>query len=225
VKRGTRHDTTRGTTDGTTDGTQRGMEPRMADGTREQLIECALRLFYRDGFRNVGLDVILAAVGISKTAFYKHFESKDALMLAALEAQHERLETTLRDMLRKQAGRAAKDQLRALFDVVEQIADSEDFQGCIFINVALEVPRPHDPAHRAAARNKQAIGDLVHEIAERAGAAAPELLAQELCMIMDGAYTGHMILRDTATMHTARRLAERAITAHLGEAAWPPRAD
>ncbi|MHC5210671.1 MAG: TetR/AcrR family transcriptional regulator [Planctomycetota bacterium] len=197
----------------------------MAGDTRGQLIDCALRLFYREGFRNVGLDAVLAEVGIGKTAFYKHFESKDALMLAALEAQHARLEATLREMLRKEGGRAARDQLRAMFDVVEQIADSEDFQGCIFINVAMEFPRAHDPAHQAAVRNKQAVEDLVHEIAERAGAAAPELLAKELCMIMDGAYVGHMLERDAEKMHTARRLAERAIAAHLGETAAPPPGD
>jgi hypothetical protein len=85
----------------------------------------------------------------------------------------------------------------------------------------MEFSQPHDPAHKAAARNKQAVEDLVHEIAERAGAAAPELLAQELCMIMDGAYTGHMIARAPEKMHTARRLAERALAAHLGAPAGP----
>jgi AcrR family transcriptional regulator len=94
-------------------GGRRETESDMPGDTRGQLIDCALRLFYRDGFRNVGLDRILAEVELSKPAFYKHFESKDHLMLAALEAQHGRLESTPRDMLRREAGRAARDQLRA----------------------------------------------------------------------------------------------------------------
>ena len=57
----------------------------MPSTTRQRLIEAAARRFYRDGFRNVGIDQVLADVGISKTAFYKHFESKDDLMLAVLE--------------------------------------------------------------------------------------------------------------------------------------------
>jgi AcrR family transcriptional regulator len=52
---------------------------------RLRLIEAAVRRFYRDGFRSVGIDQVYSDVGISKTAFYKHFESKDDLMLAALE--------------------------------------------------------------------------------------------------------------------------------------------
>ena len=187
----------------------------MPTDTRRQLTDCALRLFYRDGFRNVGLDQVLAQVGISKTAFYKHFESKDQLMLAALEEQNGRLEQAFRERVRREGGRAARDQLRALFDVVEQLADSDEFQGCIFINAAIEFPRRHEPAHVAAARSKQAIEDLVVEIAERAGAAAPLLLARELCLIMDGAYVGRQIGANPDTLHTARRLAERAISAHL----------
>ena len=65
--------------------------PRVSDS-----IEAAGRRFYRDGFRMVGLDQILAEVGISKTAFYKHFESKDDLMLAALEDHDREMQETFR---------------------------------------------------------------------------------------------------------------------------------
>jgi AcrR family transcriptional regulator len=50
-------------------------------------MKTAFERLYNDGFRNVAIDRILADVGISKTAFYKHFESKDDLLLAALEHQ------------------------------------------------------------------------------------------------------------------------------------------
>ena len=191
----------------------------MPTDTRRMLTDCALRLFYRDGFRNVGLDQVLEQVGISKTAFYKHFESKDQLMLAALEEQNERLQQSFRERLRREGGRAARDQLRALFDVVQQITENDEFQGCMFINVSIEFPRAHEPAHVAAVQSKHAIEELVFEIAERAGAAAPELLARELCLIMDGAYVGRQVGASTDTIHTARRLAERVISAHLPDEA------
>ena len=73
----------------------------MKSPTRQRLIESAVRRFYRDGSRNVGIDQILADVGISKTAFYKHFECKDDLMLAALEEQNRWLQETFRGMIRE----------------------------------------------------------------------------------------------------------------------------
>src|SRR5207342_2484478 len=132
--------------------------------TRQRLIEAAVRRFYRDGFRNVGIDQVFSDVGISKTAFYKHFECKDDLMLAALEMQNVWLQNTFRDMIRDRGGDTAIGQLRAVLDVVETIIESDEFQGCIFVNVAMEFPLMHEPAHVAAAENKLAIETIICEL-------------------------------------------------------------
>src|SRR5712675_846471 len=108
----------------------------MTTTTRQRLVESAIRRFYRDGFRSVGIDQVLADVGISKTAFYKHFESKEDLMLAALEMQNCWLQNTFRSMIQERGGSTPVGQLRAVLDVVEHIIQSDDFQGCIFVNVA-----------------------------------------------------------------------------------------
>ena len=127
----------------------------MASNTRQRLVESAGQRFYRDGFRNVGLDQILDDVGISRTAFYKHFESKDDLMLEVLEALNRWIQDVFRVMVRDRGGRSAAGQLRALFDVVEGVIAADGFHGCIFVNAAMEFPLPHEPAHEAAARNKR----------------------------------------------------------------------
>jgi AcrR family transcriptional regulator len=187
----------------------------MVSDTRERLTRAAIDRFYRDGFRNVGIDQILDDVGISKTAFYKHFACKEDLMVAALDLQNEWLQETFREMIRSQGGRAAADQLRALFDVVEQIIEQDGFHGCIFVNAAMEFPLPHDPVHQLSALNKRAILDIVFEIAERAGVEAPLLLAEELCMIIDATYVGRVVTGNRDVIETARRMAERIIDAHL----------
>jgi AcrR family transcriptional regulator len=181
--------------------------------TRQRLIEAAVKRFYRDGFRNVGIDQILTDVGISKTAFYKHFECKDDLMLAALEMQNVWLQNTFQDMIRQRGGDSAIGQLRAVLDVVETIIESDEFQGCIFVNVAMEFPLLHEPAHVAAAESKRAIETIVCEIATRAGAADPRALAEELCLIMEGAYVTRQVTGNRQTVDIARRVAERVIAA------------
>lgn len=184
-----------------------------ATSTRQRLIEAAGRRFYRDGFRMVGLDQILAEVGISKTAFYKHFESKDDLVLAAL-AEHDReMQETFRQLVRERGGPTARGQLAVLMDVVEHFVESEDFQGCVFVNVAMEFPLPHEPAHIAAANSKRAVEEMVHELAAEAGAADPRALAKELCLIMEGAYVTRHVTGDRETVAIARRLADLAIAA------------
>src|SRR5262245_36887869 len=113
-------------------------------------MEAAFTRFYRDGFRNVGIDQILADVGISKTAFYKHFESKEDLIVAALENHHEKTEANFRQTIREKGGDSPLGQLRSLFDAIGEFVDSPDFLGCVFVNASIEFPLPHEPAHLAA---------------------------------------------------------------------------
>ena len=181
----------------------------MPTDTRQRLTEAATARFYRDGFRNVGLDQVIADVGISKTAFYKHFQSKDDLMLAVLEQKNLWLQQTFRDMIQAQGGTTAAGQLRSLFNVVEE------FHGCIFVNASMEFPLPHDPAHEAAAQHKHAIEAIVAELAARAGAANPSALASELCLIMEGAYVTHQVTGDRQAASIARRIADLVLSAHL----------
>jgi AcrR family transcriptional regulator len=187
----------------------------MPSSTRYRLIEAAGRRFYRDGFRNVGIDQVLADVGISKTAFYKHFESKDDLMLAALEVRNVWLQETFRDMIRSHGGPDPAAQLRGLFDVVEQVINSDEFQGCIFVNVAMEFPLAHEPAHLAAAQHKRAIEAIVRELAAEANVDDPAAMAQELCLIIEGAYVTRQVTNDPQTIAIARRVAESVIGKRL----------
>ena len=183
--------------------------------TRRRLIETAKAHFYRDGFRSSGLDAILADVGISKAAFYKHFDSKEDLMVGVLEAVDEMLQREFRQMVRDRGGPSAIGQLRALIDVVHEEMMQESFHGCIFVVAAMEFPLPHDPAHQVAARHKRAIEDFVHELAERAGVAEPQAMAQELCLVMEGAYVTRSVTNDMSTVAIARRLADQVINRHL----------
>lgn len=193
----------------------------MTTPTRQRLVEAAVRRFYRDGFRNVGIDQVLADVGISKAAFYKHFESKEDLMLAALEMQNSWLQNAFRTMVRERGGTAI-EQLHAVFDVVKHIIESDDFQGCIFVNVAMEFPLPHEPAHVLAPQSKQAIEDFVHALAVDAGISDPRGLAQELCMLMEGAYVTRQVTGNKNTIDIARRLAQLVIDSRCQSTASAP---
>jgi AcrR family transcriptional regulator len=183
----------------------------MKSPTRQRLIDAAIRRFYRDGFRSVGIDQVLADVGISKTAFYKHFECKEDLMLAALEMQNCWLQGTFRAMIQERGGPTAIGQLHAVLDIVEMIIESDDFHGCIFVKAVMEFPLPHEPAHVLASKSKQAIEDIVHALAAEAGASDPRGLARELCLIMEGAYVTRQLTGNKRTMDLARRVATLVI--------------
>lgn len=188
----------------------------MPSNTRQRIIDAALGRFYRDGFRNVGIDQILADVGISKTAFYKHFESKDDVMLAVLEAKNRALLEDFAAVVREHGGEPV-EQLRGVFDVLNRIHAADEYQGCIFISASVEFPLLHEPAHAAAARYKNELEDFVSELAAQAGAADPRALARELCLVMEGACISRQLTGDKHAILVARRVADLIINAHLPE--------
>ena len=106
-------------------------------------------------------------------------------------------------------------------DAVENILESERFRGCVFVNASIEFPLPHEPAHVAAAKSKAAFERMVRQIAERAGADDPAALAQELALILEGAYVTRHVSGNSQTIDIARRLGERVIAMRIPQNAAP----
>jgi AcrR family transcriptional regulator len=183
--------------------------------TRDRLLETAHDLFYRDGFHAVGLDRIIAEVGVTKTTFYNHFESKDDLLLEVLRKHDQWWRNTFREKLREHGGDTPRGQLLAVFNVVDEVIHSADFNGCIFINVAVQYPLPHDPAHIAAREHKHKMEDILRELAGYAGAKDPQKLAEELALLMEGAYVTQQVMGDRNPVEIGKRLAAMLIAKHL----------
>ena len=183
--------------------------------TRERLIEAAHRSFYRHGFQAVGLDRILADVGVTKTTFYKYFASKDELILAVLRQHDAWWRRTLPELLREHAGDDPAAQLRAVFDVLEAAVERDDYRGCIFHTVTVEFPSPTDPAHLAAAENKRGVDRILAALARRAGVATPEAFAEELGLLVEGMLVVHAVDRSVASARVAKRTAALLFARYL----------
>ncbi len=182
-----------------------GLPPAPTTG-RERLVAIAIELFYRQGFSAVGIDQILDAAGVTKSTFYKHFESKDDLMVAAVQRRDEWESAAWMRAVRAVAGDDPAKQLLAFFDVMDQWFNDPDFGGCMFISAASEFPNPNDPVHRAAADYKRRSRDHFRNQAKDAGATDPEIFADLYTMIVEGA----LILRQTHGRNDAAKLARAA---------------
>jgi len=185
-------------------------------GTRQKLVDAGLKRFYSEGFRNAGLDPILAEVGITKTAFYKHFSCKEDLMVEVLQQRALQMKSQLQELLCELGGNSASGQAHSLIDAIERIiqGSAKEFRGCIFINASMEFPLLHEPAHQAAVRNQEALTQLLHDIAERAGAENPMALAEELVLIVDGTYVARQVTGSVNTYAIARRLLRTVLAIH-----------
>ncbi|EEA93425.1 TetR/AcrR family transcriptional regulator [Pseudovibrio sp. JE062] len=156
----------------------------MRKNKRDELVEKAMETFYRNGFHATGMDMLVAESGISKTSMYKHFKSKEDLILAALGLR----EQQFHDWSTKRVSELAsepKDQLLALFDVLGEWFREDTFKAACSSRPALSIRSPTirstsnvDSAHMLSG---------VLALVEAAHLKNPEALARQLLMLQEGA--------------------------------------
>lgn len=185
----------------------------VAKNARDRLLDTAIDLFYTHGFNAVGLDRILAETGVTKTTFYKHFESREDLMVAAVERRDAWERAAWNRAVRQRGGDDPRRQLVALFDVLDAWFNDPSFGGCIFINAAAEFPDPSDPVHQVAARHKRQTRDDYRDLARAAGAADPEAFADLYTALVEGT----LILRHVHGRNDAARLARPMVERLVAE--------
>lgn len=153
---------------------------------KDQVFQTAARLFYQNGYRAVGVDTIAAEAGIGKMTLYRHYPSKDDLIVAYLQ-DSDRLFWQNFEAI---TGRAAapRDKLLAFFAALQEYVTTPACYGCPFLNVATEYPDPDHPGHQVAIEHKQSVRKRFRNLAREAGARKPDLLADQLFLLMDGAY-------------------------------------
>jgi len=178
---------------------------------RDRIVAAALGLFYDRGFQAVGVDQVVAAAGVTKTTFYKHFPSKDDLMVEAVRVRDDWETEALARAVRELAGDDPRAQLLGLFDVLDIWFNDPDFRGCLFINTAAEFPNRNDPVHRAAAAHKRRCRDTARDLAEAAGAADPESFADRYTALVEGM----LVLRQVHDRDDAAKVIRPAAVALL----------
>ena len=154
---------------------------------RERILQTAERLFYRDGYRAVGVDTIVAESGVAKMTLYRHFPSKDDLIAVYLRRTDQQLLAWMDGLIAPHTD--PRQALEAVFEGVAKLASSPECLGCAFVGAAGEYPEPDYPGHRAAIEHKRAVVDRFRELAQQAGARDANALAEELLLIMDGAWS------------------------------------
>jgi len=189
-------------------------QPPAAKTGRERILSAAMKLFYERGYQAVGLDQVVAQAGVTKTTFYKHFDSKDALMLAAVELRDRWEKEAWRRAARELGGEDPARQLLAFFDVLEVWFNDAQFRGCPplhrhGINTAAEFPDRNDPIHRAAASHKRDNRDAWRDLAVAAGATEPEKFADCYTALFEGT----LILRQVHDRDDAARVVRPAVEA------------
>lgn len=170
---------------------------------RDQLIDTALDLFYREGFHATGIDRILSEAGVAKMTLYKHFRSKDALIEAVLQRRDEQFREWLMQYVESHAG-TPRDRLLAVFDANEEWFRRPDYRGCMFLNAAAEFAGNAQPLARLADEHKRLLLGYLRGLAAAGSFQNPDRLADLMLLLTDGAIGCALVSGDASWAEKAK---------------------
>ena len=160
-------------------------QPATTSDARERILATAYELFSHRGIRAVGVDEIIETAGVAKATLYRHFSSKDDLVLAYLQRRED---VWTHGWVEREARRRAddpQDQLLAIFDIFQEWFHSDDFEASVFINVLFEMGPSH-PTGQASIHYLENLRGVVAAMAQEADLRDPEAFAHSWHILMQG---------------------------------------
>ena len=179
---------------------------------RDHLIEVATELFNRCGYHASGIDRVIAEAGVAKTTLYRHFRTKEDLIVAVLQ----RIDTQHREGLRAAVDQLAhepKQKILASFDVLEDWFRGNSFYGCPFMSAASEYNVRTSPVFQVVVLHKRLMIAYFEELARAAGFDEPARIGEEINLLHEGATAVAQVNGDPSTARRAKAMAARLIDA------------
>jgi AcrR family transcriptional regulator len=183
-----------------------------AADVRDKILETASDLFYKQGVRAVGVDLVVEKAGVAKTSLYRHFGTKDDLIAAFLERADREFWATWDQVAQQHVGHP-RAELDAHLEWIGERAGQPDYRGCPQINVAAEFPEADHPARKVAKSHKRELRRRLKRIAEGLYASDPDGLAGQLTVLINGAFVSTPIFKPKEAAPMLRRAAAALISA------------
>jgi AcrR family transcriptional regulator len=194
-------------------GQNSGKAPDDAGGVRERILKTASELFYQEGTRAIGVDLIVARSGVAKTTLYRHFRTKDDLIEAFLLSEDEDFWQQW-DMVSAAYACRPEDELDAQLKWIGDRVARAGYRGCPQINVAAEYSDENHPARKVAFAHKAQLRRRLGALARAMNLAEPERFALQMAVVIDGTLSSGRALHQEGPAHflqaTARILREAA---------------
>lgn len=184
------------------------------DSPRERILETAIRLFYHEGIANTGVDTVARAAHVAKMTMYRHFGSKDRLIVECLD----RLDVRYHNWFVAQVEQRTDephDQLFTVFDVLDEWFHSRGFRGCAFINATVELADSKHPVNGPVLAHKQRNRDYIRELATKCKVPSPEAFARQIMLLVEGAIITALVQRDVDAAKDAKQAAQALLESAL----------
>ncbi|MFD6288449.1 TetR/AcrR family transcriptional regulator [Streptomyces sp. NPDC060205] len=152
---------------------------------RTRLLNTATRIFYTEGIHSVGIDRIVAEAQVTRATLYRHFASKEDLILAYLGQADQAIRGQV--AAAQASSPSPNDQVRAVAKSITDGIQSPGFRGCAFLNAAAEYSDPAHPIHQTVLAHRQWFLTTVTDLLAQTSETTAEAAGRHFIMLRDGA--------------------------------------
>jgi AcrR family transcriptional regulator len=154
---------------------------------RDEMIKYAYNLFYKNGFHATGVDTIIEGTGISKRTLYKHFTSKEGLIIACIDHYHQTMYKTITDYLGKTTSKNPVDKVLRIFDFLAELVDAGMLDGCFAMNAKTEYVHKAKEIEAACDAYTAALQQLIELYLKEGNIKNSTSVAMQVAMLFEGA--------------------------------------
>lgn len=183
---------------------------------KSKILDVATDLFQTRGINSTGVDTIVAVAGTTKMTLYKHFGSKEDLILEVLKSGHQDFLTWISEKL---STKKPEEKIYKLFDYIEEWVNNPNFRGMGFIKASAEFPNEENAVHQLSSAQSRQFKQLIAGLASEAGIKDADNLALQLSLLFEGAAQAEQMKRGSSAMKYAKKAAKILIDDALAEAA------
>lgn len=180
---------------------------------RDQILETAARLFFRQGYLETGINQLIAESEVARRTFYHHFPSKEDLAAEYIERESERWFASLRGAV--ESRRTAAGIVRGIFELVEQIAKATNYRGCAILNMTAEFSQANSAMRLRLKRVKETQNALIVELL--GAASVSSAIARQIDVLLEGAIASAAAQLDVQPIHSALRAALLLVESDAGQ--------
>ena len=182
-----------------------------APWAKKRILETATELFYAEGIRLVGVDLLISSSQVTKATFYKHYRSKDNLVVAYISGRDARVRENIENIIRESA--RPRDAINAIVAVIVGRLQSPGFRGCAFLNAAAEYPDPTHPIRILISEHRDWYSTTIESLLGRAGHPLPGDGSDDFMIARDGAMSGGYAGDPVAAVGALRRAVDNILAA------------
>src|SRR5690349_14611372 len=179
---------------------------------RQRLLTTATQIFYADGIHSVGVDRIIAEAKVTRATFYRHFPSKDDLVVTYLQEVHQMDRAAITAAIA--AHTTAADSLLAIADSIAAGIKRPGFRGCAFLNAAAEFPDVNHPVHQQIIAHRQWFLDTLTTLMAQVAEDSSDDAARHFVLLRDGAMAAGCLFNPDLVIDTFLRGVEGLVRIH-----------